>query len=330
MSTQEHFGSKRQALREAELGLDSPAELEAVARPRTRLALSWREYRPADKVLLGALAVMTLLTVVFHGKVEGWETLALSNAGIGSLFALFVGLRRFWSERRLGFVIRMTGFILMLAYVDTAVEKLQLIIHGHWLDASVVGLENAVFGGQPTLWLQRFMSPGLTEWLMFAYVAYLPLYPAMAARLKNRGGEEAAEHLYFALGLTNVICDFAFILFPVAGPLFFMGGQYTVPLKGYFWTRLGEGMRESLQFIGGTIPSPHCASTTVMWLMARRYDRRAFWILAPLVLSLYVSTFYCRYHYITDSIVGIGVGVAAFAAASALWRRWAGPANRPD
>ncbi len=324
----ERLRSKRQALQGANLEFDPPAELEAVARPRPRLALSWKEFRPADKLLLGALAVMTLLTVVFHRKVEGWETLALSNAGIGSLFVLFVGLRRFWSERSLGFVIRMTGFVLMLAYVDSAVEKLQLIIYGHWLDASVVGMEKAVFGGQPTLWLQRFMSPGLTEWLMFAYVAYLPLYPAMAGLLKRRSGEDAAEHFFFALGLTNVICDFAFILYPVAGPLFYMGSQYTVPLKGYFWTKLGEGMRLQLQFIGGTIPSPHCASTTVIWLMARRYDRRAFWVLAPLVLSIYVSTFYCRYHYLTDSIIGIGVGILAYAVASALWKRRAGAADQ--
>ncbi len=326
MKTEEDIKSKRRALREAEL--DPPAELEAVARPRPRLVLSWKDFRPADRLLIGALALMTVLTLLFHRGVDGWELLALRNAAIGSLFIVFIGLSRGWSDKSLGFVIRMAGVILMLAYVDTAVEKLQLIIYGRWLDASVVGLEKAVFGVQPTLWLQRFIAPGLTEWLMFAYVAYLPLYPAMAVLLKARGGEGAVERLFFALVLTNVICDFAFILFPVAGPLFYMGDQYSVPLKGFFWTKLGEGMRVSFQFVGGTIPSPHCASSTVMWLMAYRYDRRAFWLLGPLILSLYLSTFYCRYHYLTDSIVGIAVGVMAFAVASTVWRRWPGTADQ--
>ena len=308
--------------------LDPPAEMEAVARPRLRLALSWRESRAVDRLLLGALALMTLLTVAFHRGIEDWQVLAATNIAVGTLFVLFVSSSRLWSEKNVAFAIRMVGFILMMAYVDTAVEKLQLILYGHWLDASVIGLEKVVFGGQPTLWLQRFTTPGLTEWLMFAYVAYLPLYPATAVLLQVKRGDAAVERLFFTLALTNVVCDFAFILFPVAGPLFHMGGQYTVPLQGYFWTRLGEGMRVGLQFMGGTIPSPHCACTTVMWLMTYRYYRPVFWVLSPLILSLYVSTFYCRYHYLTDSIVGIVVGALAFALAPFLMKRWASPADK--
>jgi len=42
-----------------------------------------------------------------------------------------------------------------------------------------------------------------------------------------------------------------------------------------------------------------------MWIMAWRYHRSLFWMLLPIVLSLYVSTFFCRYHYLSDAVTGI-------------------------
>jgi membrane-associated phospholipid phosphatase len=101
-----------------------------------------------------------------------------------------------------------------------------------------------------------------------------------------------------------------------------MGDCYTVPLNGYLFTWLGEWVRTSLQFPGGSIPSPHCAAATVMWAMAYRYHRPAFWLLLPMVSSLYVSTFYGRYHYVSDAVLGIATGVVAAKMAPALTRSW--------
>jgi membrane-associated phospholipid phosphatase len=59
-----------------------------------------------------------------------------------------------------------------------------------------------------------------------------------------------------------------------------------------------------------------------MWIMAYRYYRPSFWVLAPIVLSLYVSTFYGRYHYVTDAVTGILVAFMALALVPALIRLW--------
>jgi membrane-associated phospholipid phosphatase len=97
-----------------------------------------------------------------------------------------------------------------------------------------------------------------------------------------------------------------------------MGGQFTVPLDGYVWASIGEYLRSQWQFVGGTIPSLHCANATVIWLMAYRYHRPSFWVLSPVILSLYVSTVYCRYHYVTDSVAGVALALAVWAIAPAL------------
>jgi len=88
------------------------------------------------------------------------------------------------------------------------------------------------------------------------------------------------------------------------------------------FTFLGELMRTYLHFAGGSIPSPHAAAATIMWIMAYRYHRPSFYILAPVVISLYVSTFYGRYHYLSDAIVGVLVAVIALILAPMIMRAW--------
>jgi membrane-associated phospholipid phosphatase len=148
------------------------------------------------------------------------------------------------------------------------------------------------------------------------------MYPILCAIIYFRSGEEAMENCFFTLGLANILCDLGFILFPVAGPMTALGGHYAVPLDGYFFTLLGEGVRTSLQFPGGSIPSPHCAAATVMWTMAFRHHRRLFWWLLPVVLSLYISTFYGRYHYVSDAVLGIATALIATKLAPVLLRAW--------
>jgi membrane-associated phospholipid phosphatase len=158
--------------------------------------------------------------------------------------------------------------------------------------------------------------------MMFAYVIYLIIYPGLGALIYFRKGERPLEDYLFTLALTNVVCFLGFMVFPVAGPFYHMPEAYTVPLKGGFFAAWGEYIRRNIHEIGGTIPSPHCAIATVMWMMAHRYVRPAFYALAPVILSLYVSTFFLRYHYLTDSVVGVLTAILVILVSPALVGAW--------
>jgi len=287
-----------------------------------RLIFGKLELQLTDALVLGALLVFSLMAVVFFQRVEGWLLLVLKNAGVAILFlgAVYVTPRirhRFWR-----FFIRVAAITLSYAYLFGAVDKLQLIFHDEWLDAYVLDFEQYVLGFQPTLWAEKFTTPWLTEWMMFSYVIYVPLYPILCGIIYFIRGELPMEEYFFTLGLTNILCDIGFILFPVASPMYYIKEIYTVPLDGYVFTYLGELMRSQLHFAGGSIPSPHAAAATIMWVMAYRYHRPSFYVLTPIVLSLYVSTFYGRYHYLTDAVVGILVAVLALAFAPVIMRAW--------
>jgi membrane-associated phospholipid phosphatase len=290
------------------------------------------QFGATDGLILATLAFFSLLAIIFSNRIDGWWMLVLKNIAVAIAYILFNRWSEKTSTKFWRFILRVATVTLTYAYLFGAVDKLQLLIHGGWMDYYVTDFEQWVFGVQPTLWLEDFISKPLTEWMMFSYVIYVPMYPVLCGIIYYLRGELAMEDYFFTLGFTNVLCDIGFILFPVASPMYYIKQLYTVPLDGWVWTFLGECMRKYLHFAGGSIPSPHTAAATIMWVMAYRYHRPSFWILSPIILSLYISTFYCRFHYVTDAVVGIAVAFLALALAPLLiklWDRMAEPKSVP-
>jgi membrane-associated phospholipid phosphatase len=285
-----------------------------------------------DGLILATLAFFSVLAIIFFNRIEGWWMLVLKNIAVAIAYILLNRLSEKTTKKFWRFFLRVASVTLTYAYLFGAVDKFQLLIYGEWMDYYVTDFEQWVFGVQPTLWLEDFISKPLTEWMMFSYVIYVPMYPVLCGIIYYLRGELAMEDYFFTLGFTNVLCDIGFILFPVASPMYYIKQLYTVPLDGWVWTFLGECMRKYLHFAGGSIPSPHTAAATIMWVMAYRYHRPSFWILSPIVLSLYISTFYCRFHYVTDAVVGIAVAFLALALTPLLiklWDRMAEPKSVP-
>ena len=276
----------------------------------------------ADAFILGATLIFGLLILIFRARVPDPGGLLLRLGAWGAAYLGSVYLLPLLKNRALRFFLRTGAVQILCAQLFLIVQRMQLIIVHQWQDPAVLKLEAAVFGVQPTVWLQKFVTPPLTEWMMFSYVIYLVIYPGLGALIYFRRGERPLEDYLFTLAVTNVVCFLGFLAFPIAGPLYHMQDAYTVPLKGGFFTACGESIRSNLHEIGGDLPSPHCAIATVMWMMARRYVRPAFYLLAPVILSLYVSTFFLRYHYVTDSVVGVLTAVAVILFSPALVEAW--------
>jgi membrane-associated phospholipid phosphatase len=284
-----------------------------------------------DAVVLASVLFFAGLIVAFAPRVHDPWLLLLRLCLWGLLYVASLAAQRRITAPAWRALLRMGSVQVMFAQIYLIVHPLQLIFVRDWVDPAILRLEDSLFGVQPTIWLQRFISPGLTEWMMFCYVIYLVLYPALGALIFMGRGEKSLEDYLFVLTLANMICFLGFLVCPVAGPLNYMPEKFTVPLHGWLFTAAGEYIRHNIHLVGGNLPSPHCAIATVMWLMAYRYRRPAFWILAPVILCLYVSTFYGRYHYVTDSLTGIAAGLLVLGLAPLLLRGWnflAGRAGR--
>jgi hypothetical protein len=269
--------------------------------------LEWGKlsFQAADGIILVTLAAFSLLGAL--AQVTAWPVRFVENLGVGAAVVASAYFTPKVRPKFGRFLLRTGTITLSYAYLFGAVANLQLVLHDIWLDDLVLDFEQVLFGVQPTLWLETYTIPPLTEWMMFSYVAYIPLYPILCGIIYYKHGEAPMEEYFFTLGFTNILCDIGFILFPVAGPLHWIPHLYTVPLDGYFWTALGEFLRAQLLYPGGSIPSPHVAAATIMWVMAFRHHRPTFWVISPIIVSLFVSTFYGRYHYLTDAVAGIAL-----------------------
>ena len=174
--------------------------------------------------------------------------------------------------------------------------------------------------------IQKLYSIPLTEWMLFVYVLYAVIYPVLGAIIFFKHGEDANEDYLFHLGLINLVCGLGFILYPVAGPMNWpkIRVLLTTPLEGGIFGTVAEWIRANIHQPGGNIPSPHCAVATVMWFMSMKYTRRGFLWLAPIIISLYVSTVYGRFHYVSDTIIGIAAGLLVILVAPSIQRAWDG------
>ena len=280
------------------------------------------EIRIVDALLIAAILVFSIMAAVFHGRVNGWLHLLIKNILIALVYILLTWLTGKARSRIVFFLLRAGSVQLLFVHLFDVARKFQLVLWHQWNDPAILNLEQLIFGFQPTVWLQQFVSPALTEWMMFAYVVYVPIYPVLGAIIYFKFGREHLEDYLLTLALTNLACDLGFILYPVAGPLHWIREQFTVPLRGGWSTAIAEYIRRNVHVIGGTIPSPHCAIATVMWVTAWRYQRWLFYVLGPIIISLYASTVYGRFHYISDTVIGIVTAIAVLFMIPALVRAW--------
>jgi len=186
-------------------------------------------------------------------------------------------------------------------------------------DCYLAHLDMKIFGVSPNEWVVGLYRPWLTELLMLAYVAYLPLVVILAYSLFKKNGKEQAELYIFSLGLAYLACFVLFVIFPAHSPRFYF--KDIEPAPGYFFRWLMNQVEVWGQYRGGSFPSAHCAAGTVMIYYAFKAGRRTFWLVFPLILLFFFSTVYGQYHYVVDILSGIIIGWLAISATHLVVRR---------
>lgn len=258
-----------------------------------------------NTVCVSFTALLLILTISFTKRVPDWQSLSLEFLLV--MMGYLVGV---WFVGKIKNDFRkialLTSIVLALfALLFGAVAGLQHILVEDWMDGALITFENFLIGTESSLYLQKFVHPLLTEAMMFSYVLYVPMLPLVSLICFWSGGARASVEYLLNLSFVNALCYAGFILFPVASPMYYQPELYTQPLVGGFFTWCGEWMRQNAHYAGGSLPSPHCAAGTVMLIMLYRYHRKLFYVALPIVLLLYISTVYGRYHYVWDGIAGI-------------------------
>jgi hypothetical protein len=227
-----------------------------------------------------------------------------------------------------------------LVFVAVVFDNLQNytgLVRPVTIDEALYHLDLRIFGVEPTVWIQRFYHPLLTDWMAACYGIFLitPMFLAIVVSL--RGRRDDFRELALAVMLQMWIAFFLFICLPAGPP------RYFAPLRdGPFQVKLPSllGWNAALQsrwdtysplLVRASFPSLHCAYATLTLVYAWRMGdavfgargrRLFFWLVLPLELTLYVSTVYLRHHWIPDCFAGIALALVVCRTAPWLRARW--------
>jgi membrane-associated phospholipid phosphatase len=294
--------------------------------------LTLTDFQPIDVLLIAYSILMLLLVGLFGARLEKFEHILLVY--VASIFytLFWVYVRLYGKSKIVDYLVTIYPLIALIWFYEISGDQIHLFFPS-FFDHIFVSIENSIFPVHPTVWFQRFNNPLLTEWMMFGYVFYLLLIPITASVLFFKNRRDESNHLILSLMITFFLCYIGFVLLPVEGPRFYLKSQYSVVFHGYLFKMLADMIEKNAMLHGGCFPSAHCAASTVMLLLSFKYDKKLFYWISPIIITLYFSTVYGRYHYPLDVVGGMIIAIIGIRLSyplAAWWAKLANPLSAAD
>jgi membrane-associated phospholipid phosphatase len=281
-----------------------------------------RRIPPTQGLTLVFLIGLVILTLIFHSQIPLWRSLLLRYA---ILLGLVFVLKLSWDRKAMGHAGTFFHYFSPILFVIVIYESLgDLIQHLQPdVDPQLIQIDFSIFGVQPTLWMQQWIVPWLTDLLSLAYVSYyfLPVILMVVLCLKGRMAD--LDRSVFVLAFGYYVSFIGYILFPAVGPRYAINHLYSVPLEGSFIT---DFVRDTLNALEHNkrdcMPSGHTQIVLIVLYLARRYEKFLFYLFLPIVCALILSTIYLRYHYVIDLMVGMALAILCMIFGPLLHRWW--------
>jgi hypothetical protein len=182
------------------------------------------------------------------------------------------------------------------------------------LDHELYALDMALFGVEPAMVFDSFVTSLTTEWFSFFYFGYFFLIGAhilpivFLARQRQLLGE-------FTFGLLTVFCigHVVYMLVPGYGPFHAMAGAFQNELPQGLWYDLVMNAVRSGGAFKDIFPSIHTAAPTFIALFSFRHRHRLPFRYTWLPVSLFAvniigATMFLRWHYLIDVVAGLALG----------------------
>lgn len=188
------------------------------------------------------------------------------------------------------------------------------IIRQDQIDAALLKMDVWLFGVEPTVWIQKFTHPLITEYLAFTYSIYLIL-PLSLAWLLYVIGKKREFHILTTSVILCLCMGFVlFLIFPAGPPRFFIADQFVprelVGAFGYYNAMQARFDAVNPMTYRASFPSLHVGLSTLAICSIALFRKRIRFgylltvIYGILVLSLWIATVYLRHHWFVDIAAG--------------------------
>jgi membrane-associated phospholipid phosphatase len=269
--------------------------------------------RPLEILNLTVCGVLLALALVtgLAGRLPGWPALAAQYAVMlaGVLLVVRVTRRGMGSLHPAAAVVIDLYPALLVPLVFDSLGPLIPAVNpaaNPGRDDWLVAADRFLFGTDPTVWLERFVRPWLTDVMYVAYCLYFVVPFVVAGYIWRRRTVGDLRRYIFIVVVSFFLSYVGYFLVPAKGPRVALAEAHSVPLQV---TPISKTVANGMNFVernkNDVFPSGHVMLTAVCLLLALQLNRRLFLLLLPIGLGVFVSTVYCRYHYVIDVIAGL-------------------------
>ncbi len=276
---------------------------------------------PADVlIIIPAVSLLLAKELVHYFVADGGQGSAIARAGDDAARGEIQDfVRPYWEIVRDWFPF----LVILLMYYSLWGDATHLLTTTD-RDPALMAWDQRLFGFQPSVALQRFISPTLTGWMEFAYMYHIWNIPLVACFLYLCRPRERFREMMCGVLVVSFFGLLGYLLVPAIGPMYTLRNQYTVPLSQPLdlFNREVEFMNFA-RIRRDVFPSLHVGISFVVWLYAWRNARWLGLVLTPLILSLWVSTVYLRYHYFVDCLAGLALAPLSYLLANWMFKRFA-------
>jgi membrane-associated phospholipid phosphatase len=251
----------------------------------------------------------------------GVARLAVALALLG-----FLGMaRRLWPRSAWVTGLREILPFLTCILIYTNLHDTIGFVNRHDVHHMLAALDEELFGVQPSVWAERFVTPARTELMQLFYMSFLWIAPSTSVILLAQRRWREFRAATMAVLVCFFLGYFLYVAFPAAPPRLVFVYDFTRSLEGYprlFSTLSARAFTLLPVDSRAAFPSLHAAVSLVALVQAWRYKRPWFWALLPFAVGLWISTIYLRHHYVVDLLAGWALAPVALAAAPRLDAWW--------
>jgi len=281
-----------------------------------------RRIAPVQGLTLFFLCGLILLALIFHGQIPLWRSLLLRyTILLGILFVLKLSSDREEMGKTGEFFLHFSPILFVILFYESLGDLIQHLQPD--IDPLLIRIDFFIFGVHPTIWMEQWITPWLTDIMSLAYISYyfLPVVFIVTLYLRNRLLE--FDEAIFILVFGYYASFIGYIFFPAIGPRYTLTSLYSVPLEGSFLTDFVRDVLNALEHNKrDCMPSGHTQIVLIVLYLAHRYERVLFYLFFPIICGLILSTVYLRYHYVIDLFVGFAFALGCIIAAPRLYRGW--------
>ncbi|GBD98696.1 undecaprenyl pyrophosphate phosphatase [bacterium BMS3Abin07] len=279
-------------------------------------------FKPVDILSIAFILFLSAIVVVFSRSVPkpGW-LLALYFVLIMTVIslAMYDVKSDTWKP-----VTYLHAFlpVVLVSLIFNSLGDIIPFVRPHYYDDLLIRIDYLMFGANPTIWLERFIHPVLTDILQFAYISYYLIPLALGIVLIVRKRYKVFDEAVFGIVLCFYLSYIGYILVPAVGPRYSMVHLQTTGLDANYFILSIQRLLNLLEHNKtDAFPSGHTAIALMTVYYAWKSGEKGLNIfLIPLVCALMFSTVYLRYHYVIDVIAGVALTAITILIAPRMYR----------